>query len=349
MIKIKDKLIDNYCEPFIIAEIGANHNGNMELAKKMILTAKQKGADCVKFQSWSKDSIFSKVVYEENYFLADDYRTRNDYTLKEIVDEFSINEDEHRILKEYCDKIGIVFSTTPFSKREVDFIVDELNVDFIKVASMDLNNYPFLDYIARKNKPIMLSTGLSNLSEIDKAVNTIKKAGNEDFVLLHCVSIYPTPIEQTNLNTVDMLRNVYNVPIGYSDHTNGVTAPILSIAKGVCVIEKHFTLDKEMFGWDHKISADPFELATIVQECKNAQKMLGNYYKVVNESDERKEAFRRSIVAARNIKVGDTIREEDLDYKRPGSGIEPGYKDFIIGKIAKRTIQYDELIRLEDF
>ncbi|MBB6454540.1 N-acetylneuraminate synthase [Salirhabdus euzebyi] len=349
MIKFNGKEIKNFSEPYIIAEIGANHNGDIGLAKKMIDIAKEKGVDAVKFQSWSKSSINSKKVYQDNYFLADDYRNRSDHTLESIIEAYSIGKEEQKELKEYCDKVGVTFSSTPFSNAEVDFLVDELDVEFIKVASMDLNNLPFLDYMARKGKPIILSTGLSTIAEVDEAVRTIISAGNDKIVILHCVSIYPPKNEEVNLNNIDMLRNLYNLPTGYSDHTIGVTAPILSIAKGTCLIEKHFTLDKNMEGWDHKVSADPNELEIMVRECKNAYKMLGSYYKYVNESQERKDAFRRSIVTTRDIKEGEIITEEDLEFKRPGTGIEPKYKDFIIGKRAKRNIQFDEIIKISDF
>ncbi|MRH41221.1 N-acetylneuraminate synthase [Aquibacillus halophilus] len=349
MIKFNGKEIKNYSEPYIIAEIGANHNGDIELAKKMIDIANEKGVDAVKFQSWSKNSINSKKVYEDNYFLSDDYRSRTDHTLESIIEAYSIGMEEQKKLKEYCDKVGVTFSSTPFSREEVDFLVDELDVAFIKVASMDLNNLPFLEYIALKKKPIILSTGLSTIAEVDEAINTILSAGNDQIIILHCVSIYPPKDEEVNLNNIDMLRDLYALPTGYSDHTIGVTAPILSVSKGTCVIEKHFTLDKEMEGWDHKVSADPVELETMVKGCKSAYKMLGSYYKTVNESSEQKAAFRRSIVTTRNIKEGEIITEQDIEFKRPGTGIEPKYKDFVIGKRAKRDIQFDEIIQMNDF
>lgn len=348
-LNFKYEEIKNFSRPYIIAELGSNHNGDIELAKKMIKKAKECGADCVKFQSWTKETIFSKKVYQDNYFLNDDYRDRNDFTLEEIVEKFSVSEKELFDLKEYCDEVGIDFSSTPFSKREVDFLVDVLNVDFIKIASMDLNNHPFLEYIAKKGKPIVLSVGLSTLADIDDTIRMIRNAGNEKIVILHCVSIYPPRDYEVNLNNIDMLRNLYNLPVGYSDHTLGFTAPILAIGKGACIIEKHFTLDKDMFGWDHKISANPEELKIIVDECNRAYKMLGNYYKEVNESDERKDAFRRSIVVNKNIKRGQVINAEDLDFKRPGNGIEPKYINFIIGKEAKRDLESDEIIMMEDF
>ena len=345
---------DNYnnttqLKPYIIAEIGANHNGDIDLAKKMIEKAKECGADCVKFQSWTKDTIFSKKTYDDNYFLADDYRNRTDYTLKEIVDEYHLSPDDHFKLKEYCDEINIDFASTPFSKGEVDLLVDELNVPFIKVASMDLNNLPFLAYIAKKGKTVVLSTGLSNISDIDEAYRCLKSNGCKQIILLHCISMYPPKDECVNLNNIDMLRDLFNCPVGYSDHTLGVVAPIMSMSKRVCIIEKHFTLDKNMSGWDHKISADPYELQIICDAAECGYKMMGEYSRTVYESQERKEAFQRSIVASKHIRIGQIISENDLDFKRPGTGIPPKYVNFIIGKIAKRNIEFDEIIQLNDF
>lgn len=348
-IKFGNKKISNFSEPYFIAEIGANHNGDVNLAKKMIDIAKEKGADCVKFQSWSKNTLFSKIKYAENHFLQNNYKDRKDMTLEESVEKYSLSEKELFEIKKYCDMVEINFASTPFSNREVDFLVDELNVDFIKVASMDVNNIPFLKYIAKKQKPIVLSTGLSKLSEIEQAVEAIYEEGNEQLILLHCVSIYPPKYEEVNLNNIDMLRDIFKIPIGYSDHTIGVGVPIASIAKGACIIEKHFTLDKEMEGWDHKVSADPEELEIIIKEIKRIYKSMGNYNRIVNESEERIREFRRSIVAARDIKEGEIIKFEDLDYKRPAYGLPPSDYKYIVGKKAKRNIKYDEIIKFEDF
>lgn len=335
--------------PYVIAEIGANHNGDMELAKKMIDAAKQCGADCVKFQSWSKDTIFSEKVYKDNYFLRDDYRNRTDYTLESIVDKYHIGIEQHKMLKEYCDKVEIDFNSTPFSKEEVDLLVDELQVSFIKVASMDLTNIPFLKYIASKKKTVVISTGLGDLADVSDAIKCLKINGCPEVILLHCVSIYPPDNEQVNLNNIDMYRQTFGLKVGYSDHTLGVVAPIMSLSKGVCIIEKHFTLDQNMVGWDHKISANPVELKAICDAAKIGYKMLGSYSKIVNEDHERREAFQRSIVAARPIKKGEIITMEAIDFKRPGSGISPKHYQFVVGKTAKRDLKYDEIIQLEDF
>jgi len=349
-IKLTDKkLVYNFCEPYIIAELGSNHNGDMELAKKLILAAKEAGADCVKFQSWTKDTIFSKRKYEENFFLSDDYRNRNDYNLEQIVEKFQITEEQLKEMKEFSDKIGIDCISTPFSKREVDFLVDKLNVPFIKIASMDVNNYPFLEYVAKKNKPIVISTGLSELYEIDKAIRTIENTGNDQIVILHCVSIYPPKDEEVNLNNITTLQNIYDYPIGYSDHTLGATIALASVVKGACIIEKHFTLDKNMFGWDHKVSADSEDLKTICAESKRIYKAMGNKRIYREENDERVVEFRRSIVLTRNMKKGEIITEKDIDFKRPGRGIEPGYANIIIGRKLNKDLKYDDIITFEDF
>jgi sialic acid synthase SpsE len=351
---MKIKLNDNHSvsiddKPYVIAEIGSNHNGDMGLARRLIDAAKASGADCVKFQSWSKETIFSKKTYDENYFLADDYRERVDYTLEKIVEEYSISETELLDMKKYADSIGIDCTSTPFSKPEVDFLVDEMKADFIKVASMDLNNYPFLDYIARKQKPIILSTGLSTLSEIDTAIRTIEEAGNDQIVILHCVAIYPTKDEDVNLRSIDTLSQLYPYPIGFSDHTLGTFIPLAAVAKGACLIEKHFTLDKEMEGWDHKISATPDDMKVIVDGSKRIHEALGSARISRVESKERLESFRRSIVTALDINEGDIITEEMIDFKRPGTGLPPEAIVYIVGKKAKRSIKFDEIIELEDF
>ncbi|RAW01475.1 N-acetylneuraminate synthase [Pseudochryseolinea flava] len=337
------RTVADFDKPYIIAELGSNHNGDMELARKLIKEAKDAGADCVKFQSWSKDSIFSKKTYEDNYFIADDYRNRTDFTLESIVDAYSISEEELIQMKSYADSLGIDCTSTPFSKKEVDFLVDKIQAPFIKIASMDLNNYPFLDYIARKGKPIVISTGLSELYEIDKAIRTIEEAGNNQIVILHCVSIYPPKDSQVNLNNIDTLRILYpQYPIGFSDHTLGITVPIASVVKGVCLIEKHFTLDKNMEGWDHKVSANPEDLKLICSETKRVYEALGSTRISVQEKADRIESFRRSIVTTRTIKAGDIIKLEDLDFKRPGTGISPEYLKQVVGRTAKVELALDK-------
>lgn len=345
----KNKEVYNYCKPYVIAELGSNHNGDMELAKKLIIQAKEAGADCVKFQSWSKDTIFARKKYEDNYFIADDYRDRTDYTLEEIVDAYSISEEELLEMKKFADEVGIDCTSTPFSKKEADFLVDKLETPFIKVASMDLNNYPFLEYLAKKGRPMVISTGLSELYEIDKAVKTIENTGNNQIVILHCVSTYPPVDSDVHLNNIKTLMAAYpEYPIGFSDHTLGTAIPLASVALGACLIEKHFTLDKNMEGWDHKVSATKDEMKEIVENAKRVSDALGSFRITATESDEKKREFRRSIVLTRDIKKGETIQEEDIDYKRPGGGFNPDMTEYVIGRKAKTNLMYDKILTNED-
>jgi sialic acid synthase SpsE len=351
-MKIKltsQKKVYNFCSPYIIAELGSNHNGDMDLAKKLIIDAKESGADCVKFQSWSKDTIFSRKKYEDNFFVADDYRTRVDFTLEQIVDAYSISEEELLGMKKFADEIGIDCTSTPFSKKEADFLVDKMDAPFIKVASMDLNNYPFLEYLAKKGKPIVISTGLSELYEIDKAVKTIENTGNNQIVILHCVATYPPVDEDVNLNNIKTLMATYpQYPIGFSDHTLGTTIPLASVVLGACLIEKHFTLDKDMEGWDHKVSATKEELKEIVENAKRIASALGSFRITASETDEKKKEFRRSIVITREMKKGDIIKKEDIDYKRPGGGFNPEMTDFVIGRTINNNLEFDHILTKED-
>ena len=333
---IGDREINNFCKPYIIAEIGANHNGSMKLAKKLIRQAKKAGADSAKFQSWSKNNLFSKSIYEKNK------------TLEKQLDEWSLDYTQLTELKETCEKEKIDFSCTPISKQDVDFLVDELNVDFIKIASMDLNNILFLEYVASKNKPIILSTGLGSYDEIKEAVNVITKR-NSSLILLHCVSIYPPKINHINLNNIDMLREKFGLPVGFSDHFPDETFSLAAVAKGACVIERHFTLDKKMDGWDHSISSDLEGMKNLVRKSKLINQSLGSYNRIVYEDDKKqRELMRRSVVAARNIKKGESIRRKDLIFKRPGTGIPLDKIDSLIGKKSNKDIIKGSLIEWAD-
>lgn len=341
--------INNYSKPYFIAELGSNHNGDMKLAKKLISQAKEAGANCVKFQSWSKNSIFSKKKYEDNYFVTDDYRERDDFTLEQIVDEYSISEDELLSMKKFSDEIGIDCTSTPFNKKEADFLVEKLKTPFIKVASMDLNNYPFLEYLAKKKKPMVISTGLSELYEIDKAIKTIENQGNKQIVILHCVATYPPKDSDVNLNNIKTLMSSYpDYPIGFSDHTLGTAVPLASVSLGACLIEKHFTLNKEMDGWDHKISATKDEMKAIIEGSSKIVKAMGSYRISATETDEKKREFRRSIVITRNMNKGEMIKVEDIDYKRPGGNIDPEMTDFVVGRTINKDLEYDHILTLKD-
>ena len=341
------KEIFNFCKPYIIAEIGSNHNGDMELAKKMIISAKECGADAVKFQSWTPSSLVSKEEYEKNQ-KYDDSPKKHFGSLKEMVKKYYLREDQHFELKRFCNKIKIDFCSSAFSFEEID-LLNKVEVPFFKVASMDINNYELLKYFAKFNKPILLSTGMATLSEIENAINVIKNEGNNMIVILHCISIYPPKIEDIHLRNISMLQQTFNYPVGFSDHTIGTSIPIASVALGSCLIEKHFTLDKNLPGWDHEISADPIELKEIVNESKSVFKSLGNYKRVVSKAEEEKKLkLRRSVVTTKKLLKGEVLKYEDLTVKRPGTGIAPDELKYVIDRKVNRDIETDELINWED-
>ena len=265
-----------------------------------------------------------------------------------MAEKYYLREEQHFELKKYCDNIGIEFSSTPFTKKEVDLLI-KLDVPFLKVASMDINNLELLKHIAKQQKPIILSTGMSTLGEIERAVKIIEDQKNNQIVILHCISIYPPKYEIFNLHNIKMLQEVFKYPIGFSDHSIGISVPIASAALGVCLIEKHFTLDKDLPGWDHEISADPVELEKICKETKNITKSLGNYNRTLsNEEIDKIKIFRRSIVIKNGMQAGEKIKLEDLDYKRPGTGIKPDEAKYVIGRKLKKNKNYDELLYWED-
>jgi N-acetylneuraminate synthase len=343
----RNKEIYNYCSPYIIAEIGANHNGDMDLAKKIIDSAIESGCHAVKFQSWNKKSLISNTGYKQNA-IFNDSKKKHFGSLEEMVDKYYLRKEQHFELNNYCKSKGIDFCSTPFSKEEVD-LLNEVNVEFYKVASMDINNYPLLQYVAQFNKPILLSTGMANLGEIEKAVKIIESEGNSKIVILHCVAIYPPENKDLNLKNITMLQNTFGYPVGFSDHSLGFVASLTSVALGACVIEKHFTTDKSLPGWDHEISSSPEEMKKIVESSKIIYQVLGNLKRTVSKNEEdKKKVFRRSIVLNKNLKAGDIIKEEDISLKRPGTGFSPDEIKFVIGKKLKRDFEADYLLTKDD-
>ena len=334
--KLKQLFNSKIANRYVIAEIGNNHNGSINLAKKLIIQAKKAGADCVKFQTFSTESLFSKKSF------------LNNKKLKLDSDKYTLSLDSFKILKKFSTKNNIDFTATPFSNFEVDFLVDKLNLKFIKIASMDLNNYPFIDYISKKRIPIIISTGFGSKNEIEKAVRLLKK-NRAKFILLHCVSEYP-PIEKNmNISRISNLEKKFNCPVGFSDHTIGTLTSITALALGAKLIEKHFTLDKKMKGWDHAISSDPKELKEICNYAKKIKIILGTKEIFRVESKKKSIIFRRSIVAAKHLSKGKKVFFSDLNFKRPGDGLEPDKWKQIVGKTLKRNIKYDQQLFLKYF
>lgn len=342
------KTVYNFSDPYIIAEIGANHNGDMNLARQIIDAAIDCGCDAVKFQSWTPDSIVSKEEYEKNQKYNDSAK-KHFGSLREMVDKYYLRTEQHYELEAYCRERNIDFCSTPFTNDEVD-LLEDLKVPFYKIASMDINNYEFLKYVAQKGKPVILSTGMSTLGEIESAINVITQAGNDEIVLLHCISIYPPLYEDIHLNNITMLQQTFGYPVGFSDHTIGYSIPLASVALGACVIEKHFTLDKDLPGWDHEISANPEEMKIICTESKNIVRSLGSFKRTVSSAEvAKKDKFRRSAVAKTEMQAGHIVADTDLDFKRPGTGIQPEELKYLVGRKVKNTIPAGELIKWEHF
>jgi len=346
-MKLGDREVKDFSIPYVIAEIGANHNGDMAFARQMIDSAKSCGCDAVKFQSWTPYSLVSQYEYDRNQHY-DDSPKKHFGSLKDMVEKYFLREDQHRELNRYCNNIGIEFCSTPFSKEEAN-LLEELTVPFYKIASMDINNLSFLRHVARKQKPILLSTGMATLAEIENAIRTIESEGNSQIILLHCIAIYPPAYEDIHLNNIPMLRQTFGFPVGFSDHTIGISIPLAAVALGSCVIEKHFTLDKDMPGWDHEISANPEEMRIIVAEFHNVVASLGEFRRTVSQAEEEKKLkFRRSIIASAHLKKGHEITFNDLAFKRPGIGIPPDRSDYVIGRKLSKDKKKDDLILWSD-
>ena len=345
-LTIDGRLIGPGEPPYIIAEIGSNYNGDMRLCKKLIDSAKKCGADAVKFQSWSKSSLICKAEYERNTSYTD--KKRHFGSLEEMVEKYQFTPEQHIEVKKYCKKKDITFLSSCFSKNEVDLLYD-LDVPVFKIPSMDVPNIPLLQYVATKHRPVILSTGMATLGEIERAVQILQNGGSGPIALLHCIAIYPPSYETIHLRNMGMLSIAFDVPVGFSDHSLGTAIPLAAIALGACVIEKHFTLDKNLEGWDHAISADPPELETIVREGKNIFHALGNTMRIVNEAEmEKRKKFRRRIVMKRAMKKGETICIDDIDFKRPGNGIHPDEIKYVIGRTLQRDVQFDDELEWSD-
>lgn len=325
---------------FIIAEAGVNHNGDINIAKKLVDEAFEAGVNAIKFQSFKAESLVTKDAPKAKY-QKETTRTGNQY---EMLKKLELSYHEHIILKEYCEEKGITFISTPFDFESVD-LLEKLDIPLYKISSGDLTNIPFLQYIAKLNKPMIVSTGMANLGEVERAVEAINSCGNDNISLLHCTSNYPTDYKDVNLNAMITLKNSFKLPVGYSDHTVGIEIPIAAVAMGAKIIEKHFTLDKNMEGPDHKASLNPQELKQMVDSIRNIEKAFGDGIKKCNENEEStKKVARKSIVASRNICNGEIISYENITFKRPGNGLTPLFTEEILGKVAICDIDEDEFI-----
>lgn len=329
---------------FVIAEAGINHNGDLELAKKMVRIADETGVDAVKFQTFQASTIMTKNSGSAAHLEAGAGKE----DVYSFVDRIALSADAHRELFELCNELGLVFLSTPLSFRDAD-LLEEIGVEAFKIASMDLNNLPFLEYVARKGKPMILSTGMGTLGEVESALNTIYSAGNDQVAVLHCTSMYPPGPEDVNLAVINTLRTAFDVPIGYSDHTSGNVVPAAAAVLGACIVEKHFTLDKTMPGPDQAVSGDPDDFKKLVSDIRIIEKALGKPVKGPTEGElGMRPNFRRSIVSEIDIPAGTIITEEMLTFKRPGQGIAPCDLRWVTGRKAAKDIAADNVIEISD-
>ncbi len=327
---------------YIIAEAGVNHNGSFELACKLVDAAKAAGVDCIKFQTFKSKNLVSHNAQKAEYQKG----TTGDGSQVDMLKKLELSYDEFLKLKEYCDKVGITFLSTPFDFDSIEFL-NSIDMPFWKIPSGEITNLPYLLALAKTGKPVLMSTGMCEMEEIEAAVKVLQENGTKEIKLLHCNTEYPTPFEDVNLKAMKTMRDAFGLDVGYSDHTKGNEVPVAAVALGATVIEKHFTLDRNMEGPDHKASLEPDELATMVQSIRHIEKALGSSDKTPSPSEKKNIAVaRKSIVAKRMIKAGEELTEENITVKRPGSGISPMKWFDIIGTKAVRDFQEDELIEL---
>ena len=329
----------------IIAEAGVNHNGDIALAKKLIAAAADAGADLVKFQTFIARNLVSKSApkaeYQKNV-------TDPEESQQEMVRKLELSKENHLELIDECKRKGIGFFSTAFDLESVD-LLEEFGSKFVKVPSGELTNLPYLRYLTRTGKPVLLSTGMANLGEIEAAINVIEQAGTPraKITVLHCTTEYPTPMEDVNLRAMVNIGNALGVKVGYSDHTSGIEIPIAAVALGATVIEKHFTLDRNLPGPDHRASLEPDELKAMVAGIRNIERALGDGIKRPSPSElKNKTIARKSLVASTDIKAGELFSVENLATKRPGTGVSPMLWDEVIGRSAPRDFNEDELIEL---
>lgn len=332
-----------YEDVFIIAEAGVNHNGDISLARQLVDAAKEAGADAVKFQTFVAEQLITKTAPKAAY---QKITTENQESQYDMIKYLELSFDEFTALKEYCDHSGILFLSTPFDMESIEYL-ESIEIPLYKIPSGEITNLPYLIKIAETRKPVIMSTGMSTLEEIGDAVSVLKQHGTTELILLHCNTEYPTPFEDVNLNAIITMKEAFQTQVGYSDHTLGIEASIAAVALGAKVIEKHFTLDKNMKGPDHKASLCPDELKLLVQSIRNIEAALGDGEKKPSKSElKNRDIARKSIVAKVPIRAGEAFSAENITVKRPGSGISPMKWYDVLGRTAIRNFGADELIEL---
>ena len=328
---------------FIIAEAGVNHNGSIDMAKKLIDVAAEAGADAVKFQTFKTDKTVSRKAQKADY---QKNTTDAGETQYDMVKKLELDVSTHKELMSYCLEKNIMFLSTPFDHDSID-LLDELGLKIFKIPSGEITNLPYLRHIGKLNKEIIMSTGMADIGEIEDALDILVNAGTDknNITVLHCNTEYPTPMTDVNLRAMQTIANTFKIRTGYSDHTLGIEVPVAAVALGAKVIEKHFTLDKTLPGPDHQASLEPQELKLMIESIRNIEKALGDGIKKPSKSETpNKTIVRKSIVAKKAIKKGEILSEDNLSIKRPGNGISPMRWDEIIGTIAQKDYEEDELL-----
>ena len=343
-VKIKNFMIGPGNPCFIIAEAGVNHNGDIKLAHKLIDAAAEAGTDAVKFQSFVAENLVTPQAEKADYQVETTGQNGGQFAM---LKKLELSQDQQKELKFHCDETGILYLCTPYEKKSVD-LLEEIGVAAYKIASTDTTNIPLLRYLALKNIPVILSTGMSSLGEVEESVNELKSHGLDgNIIILQCTSEYPAPVNEINLRAMKTMELAFGCPVGFSDHTPGIGAGPWAVAAGACIVEKHFTLDRNMEGPDHRASIEPNELKELVRTIHNVEAALGDGIKRPMPSElPNKTRMQKSLVATRSIPAGETIQETDLACKRAGCGLHPKWFDRVIGRKAAKQIQKEETLEL---
>lgn len=345
-IKVGDRWIGEGKPCFIIAEAGSNHNGKLEQAKQLIDIAVEASADAVKFQTYSAEKLYSRKTPTMKY-LKKNKLIKKDESVWDLIKKIEMPREWHKPLADYCKDKKIIFLSTPFDLEAVDEL-EQVGMAAYKIASFEITHLPLLEYVAKKGKPTIISTGMADLSDIQDALDTIYAAGNRQVVMLHCGINYPLAFKDVNLRAMITVREAFQVPVGYSDHTLGITVPIAAVTLGASVIEKHFTISRKLKGPDHPFALEPAELKAMVRSVREAEVSMGSSIKKRTKSEEEMYRLgRRSIIAATNIPEGTIIKQEMLEIKRPGYGISPKFVNIVVGRKTKVDIKEDDVVTWE--
>ncbi|MGE4430289.1 MAG: N-acetylneuraminate synthase [Sphingobium sp.] len=344
LLSLADRTIGPHHPCFIIAEIGVNHNGDVDLAAKLIRAARDAGADAVKFQTFKADHLVVQATPTAAYQKANTNLSDQHAMLAEL----ELSESAHLVLLEQCRAENILFLSSPFDLESIDML-DRLDVPAFKVPSPDCVSQSYLSHMGSKQRPVILSTGMCDMEEVAFGVNTLRNAGSGDIALLHCTSCYPAPSDEINLRAIPALSDVMGLPVGYSDHSDGIAVSIAAVALGACIIEKHMTLDRDLPGPDHKASLEPAEFAAMVAGIRNVELALGNPVKTSQPCEESaRQLGRRSVAVKRNLPAGHKLTADDLILLRPGTGLLPRMEGLIIGRILGRPVAANTLLAIED-